>query len=86
MSADGAQGGGADEARPFQVGLLGHGNVGGAFAELLASRADEIERLRGALLKIEQETIDHFAVGIARTALAVSSQDYSTTTNGDQNA
>src|ERR1700684_373245 len=47
MSAEHAQGGGAGKARPFQVGLLGHGTVGGAFAELLASRADEIERFNG---------------------------------------
>ncbi|HXD54216.1 MAG TPA: homoserine dehydrogenase [Solirubrobacteraceae bacterium] len=31
----------------FTVGLLGHGTVGGAFAELLAERADEIERFNG---------------------------------------
>ena len=47
MFAERAQGGGAGQARPFQVGLLGHGTVGGAFAELLASRADEIERFNG---------------------------------------
>jgi homoserine dehydrogenase len=29
---------------PFRVGLLGHGTVGRAFADLLAERADEIER------------------------------------------
>jgi homoserine dehydrogenase len=46
MSADGTQSGGG-AARPFQVGLLGHGTVGGAFAELLAARADEIERFNG---------------------------------------
>src|SRR5438445_571352 len=32
---------------PFRVGLLGHGTVGSAFAELLAERADEIERFNG---------------------------------------
>ena len=32
---------------PFKVGLLGHGTVGGAFAELLDERADEIERFNG---------------------------------------
>ena len=31
----------------FTVGLLGHGTVGGAFAELLAERAEEIERFNG---------------------------------------
>ncbi len=33
--------------RRFVVGLLGHGNVGAAFAELLAERAGEIERFNG---------------------------------------
>ena len=28
----------------FRVGLLGHGTVGAAFAELLAERADAVER------------------------------------------
>jgi homoserine dehydrogenase len=32
---------------PFKVGLLGHGTVGAAFAELLDERADEIERFNG---------------------------------------
>ncbi|MHB8531739.1 MAG: homoserine dehydrogenase [Solirubrobacteraceae bacterium] len=32
---------------PFRVGLLGHGTVGGAFAALLAQRAEEIERFNG---------------------------------------
>jgi homoserine dehydrogenase len=32
-----------DAARPFRVGLLGLGTVGGAFRELLAERADTIE-------------------------------------------
>src|ERR1700760_879469 len=36
-----------DGRRPFQVGLLGHGTVGGAFAELLDERADEIARFNG---------------------------------------
>jgi homoserine dehydrogenase len=31
----------------FKVGLLGHGTVGSAFAELLAERAEEIERFNG---------------------------------------
>src|SRR4051794_199865 len=42
-----AEDGGAAGARPdrhFRVGLLGHGNVGRAFSELLDERADEIER------------------------------------------
>jgi homoserine dehydrogenase len=34
-------------ADPFRIGLLGHGTVGGAFATLLAERADEIERFNG---------------------------------------
>jgi homoserine dehydrogenase len=34
-------------AEPFRIGLLGHGTVGGAFATLLAERADEIERFNG---------------------------------------
>ncbi len=43
MSAS-AQG---DVLAPFKVGLLGHGTVGGAFAELLDERAGEIERFNG---------------------------------------
>jgi homoserine dehydrogenase len=34
-------------SEPFRVGLLGYGTVGSAFAELLAERADEIERFNG---------------------------------------
>src|SRR5579871_221136 len=34
-------------APPFRVGLLGHGTVGAAFAELLDARAAEIERFNG---------------------------------------
>ena len=34
-------------AEPFRIGLLGHGTVGGAFAALVAERADEVERLTG---------------------------------------
>jgi homoserine dehydrogenase len=37
----------SDPERPFTVGLLGHGIVGSAFAELLAERAAEIERFNG---------------------------------------
>jgi homoserine dehydrogenase len=48
MLAESAEGGAEGERmKPFRVGLLGHGTVGGAFAELLASRADEIERFNG---------------------------------------
>ena len=32
---------------PFKVGLLGHGTVGAAFAQLLEQRAEEIERFNG---------------------------------------
>ena len=32
---------------PFRIGLLGHGTVGGAFAALVADRADEVQRLTG---------------------------------------
>jgi len=35
------------DARPFRVGLLGHGTVGGAFAALLRERAEEIAALTG---------------------------------------
>ncbi len=42
--AGGAAAGGLE---PFKVGLLGHGTVGSAFAELLAERAAEIERFNG---------------------------------------
>ena len=35
------------ERAPFQVGLLGHGTVGSAFALLLEERAAEIERMNG---------------------------------------
>ena len=34
-------------ARPYSIGLLGHGTVGGAFDELLEERAEEIERFNG---------------------------------------
>jgi homoserine dehydrogenase len=33
--------------RPFRVGLLGHGTVGSAFAELLQARADRVEAITG---------------------------------------
>ncbi|HEX4626616.1 MAG TPA: homoserine dehydrogenase [Solirubrobacteraceae bacterium] len=32
---------------PFHVGLLGHGTVGSAFAELLPARADQVEAITG---------------------------------------
>jgi len=34
-------------SEPFRIGLLGHGTVGAAFAELLLSRIDEVEALTG---------------------------------------
>jgi len=34
-------------ARPFRIGLLGHGTVGSAFADLLPQRADHIEAVTG---------------------------------------
>ncbi len=34
-------------AEPFRIGLLGHGTVGGAFADLLADRAPHIEAITG---------------------------------------
>lgn len=37
---------------PFKVGLLGHGTVGSAFAELLAERASQIEALTGRAPKL----------------------------------
>jgi homoserine dehydrogenase len=48
-SAAGAAGGAtpAGAVKPFRVGLLGHGTVGSAFAELLDQRAGEIERFNG---------------------------------------
>ncbi len=45
MSASGRPTAGA--VAPFRVGLLGHGTVGAAFAELLDERAGEIERFNG---------------------------------------
>jgi homoserine dehydrogenase len=37
----------SSEARPFRVGLLGHGTVGSAFATLLQARASQIELTTG---------------------------------------
>jgi homoserine dehydrogenase len=37
----------ADGGRTFRVGLLGHGTVGAAFAEILPLQADRIERITG---------------------------------------
>jgi homoserine dehydrogenase len=34
-------------ARPFRIGLLGHGTVGGAFAELLPARAGHVAHVTG---------------------------------------
>ena len=36
-----------EPAKPFRVGLLGHGTVGAAFAELLPRHADRIARITG---------------------------------------
>jgi homoserine dehydrogenase len=40
-------GSGLAGSQPFRVGLLGHGTVGSAFAQLLPEHADRIERLTG---------------------------------------
>jgi homoserine dehydrogenase len=37
----------ATDAKAFRVGLLGHGTVGGAFAQLLPEQAERIERITG---------------------------------------
>ena len=37
----------SDAPRPFGIGLLGHGTVGGAFAPLLQDRAEEIAAVTG---------------------------------------
>lgn len=47
MSAEHRSPPGRPSSEPFRVGLLGHGTVGAAFAELLAERAEEIERFNG---------------------------------------
>jgi homoserine dehydrogenase len=47
MSADLAKSAGSSASGPLRVGLLGHGTVGAAFAELLEERAAEIERFNG---------------------------------------
>jgi homoserine dehydrogenase len=47
MSARAQAQGAEAVARPFRVGLLGHGTVGSAFTRLLDERADEIERFNG---------------------------------------
>src|SRR5271165_806525 len=47
MSAERRSPPGRPSSEPFRVGLLGHGTVGAAFAELLAERAEEIERFNG---------------------------------------
>jgi homoserine dehydrogenase len=36
-------------SKPFSVGLLGHGTVGAAFAQLLRERAPHVQRLTGSL-------------------------------------
>src|SRR4029077_527203 len=47
MSASAPAAEGGASSVPFKVGLLGHGTVGSAFAQLLAERAGEIERFNG---------------------------------------
>jgi len=37
----------SEGSKPIRIGLLGHGTVGGAFAELLAERADAVEAATG---------------------------------------
>jgi homoserine dehydrogenase len=38
---------GGSPSKPFPIGLLGHGTVGSAFAELLGQRAPHVQRLTG---------------------------------------
>jgi homoserine dehydrogenase len=52
MSLDPAKAGSSDflvaePSEPFKIGLLGHGTVGFAFAQLLEERADHVQRLTG---------------------------------------
>src|SRR5271154_6763858 len=49
MSAGANVPAGPGTSAPFQVGLLGHGTVGAAFAALLGERAGEIERFNGRM-------------------------------------
>src|SRR6476659_6885926 len=37
----------SEGSKPVRIGLLGHGNVGAAFAELLAERADAVQAATG---------------------------------------
>ena len=63
-----------DAARPFRVGLLGHGTVGGAFEELLAERADAIEAevgLRPELSGVLTRSRGDFADILERSDLVV---------------
>jgi len=62
------------DRRPFRVGLLGHGTVGGAFATLLEERADEIALvtgLRPELVGVLTRSRGEFADILERSDLVV---------------
>src|ERR1700704_3377538 len=61
-------------ASPFNVGLLGHGTVGAAFATLLKERAAEIERFNGrtpVITGVLTRTQGSFAEILAKADLVV---------------
>ena len=47
--------------RTFRIGLLGHGTVGGAFAQLLPAHAERIEFLTGLRPTTGDENLGHQA-------------------------
>ena len=60
--------------RAFRIGLLGHGTVGGAFAELLPARAQDVENVTGMRPEI--------AAVLTRSTCAPASDSWSTRITG----